>query len=164
MAKKQDTTDQIISKLREAEVELTRGLKVPQVCKKLEVAEQIYPARENMLTCNRSTANYATSCLTGSCSLARPKLATCSMRAAHRGVEAHDINGNIRPSVFIEVPPRRTIRSERRIAAGSGTGLSSERPCGSTGHRAPSSRRRTAGPRPLGPVSWPVPDSPHRSR
>ena len=42
MAKKQDTTDQIISKLREAEVELTRGLKVPQVCKKLEVAEQTY--------------------------------------------------------------------------------------------------------------------------
>ena len=34
------STEQIISKLREAEVELARGLKVPQVCKKLEVAEQ----------------------------------------------------------------------------------------------------------------------------
>ena len=35
-------TEQIISKLREAEVELARGLKVPQVCKKLEVTEQTY--------------------------------------------------------------------------------------------------------------------------
>ena len=36
------STEQIISKLREAEVELARGLKVPQVCKKLEVTEQTY--------------------------------------------------------------------------------------------------------------------------
>ena len=42
MARKQHTTEQIISKLREAEVELAKGLKVPQVCKKLEVAEQTY--------------------------------------------------------------------------------------------------------------------------
>ncbi len=42
MAKKRHTTEQIISKLREAEVELARGLKVPQVCKKLEVTEQTY--------------------------------------------------------------------------------------------------------------------------
>jgi transposase-like protein len=42
MAKKRHTTEQIISKLREAEVELAKGLKVPQVCKKLEVAEQTY--------------------------------------------------------------------------------------------------------------------------
>jgi len=42
MAKKQHTTEQIISKLREVEVELARGLKVPQVCRKLEVAEQTY--------------------------------------------------------------------------------------------------------------------------
>ena len=36
MAKKRHTTEQIISKLREAEVELAKGLKVPQVCRKLE--------------------------------------------------------------------------------------------------------------------------------
>ena len=42
MAKKRHPTAQIISKLREAEVELTRGLKIPQVCKKLEVTEQTY--------------------------------------------------------------------------------------------------------------------------
>ena len=36
------STEQIISKLREAEVELARGLKVPQVCRKLEVTEQTY--------------------------------------------------------------------------------------------------------------------------
>ena len=42
MAKKRHTTVQIISKLRDAEVELARGMKVPQVCKKLEVTEQTY--------------------------------------------------------------------------------------------------------------------------
>ena len=42
MAKKRHTTEQIISKLREAEVELAKGLKVPHVCKKLEVTEQTY--------------------------------------------------------------------------------------------------------------------------
>ena len=42
MAKKRHMTEQIISKLREAEVELARGMKVPQVCKKLEVTEQTY--------------------------------------------------------------------------------------------------------------------------
>ena len=42
MAKRRHTTEQIISKLREAEVELARGLKVPQVCKKLGVTEQTY--------------------------------------------------------------------------------------------------------------------------
>ncbi len=36
------TIEQIISKLREAEVELARGLKVPQVCKRLGVTEQTY--------------------------------------------------------------------------------------------------------------------------
>ena len=35
MAKKRHGAEQIILKLREAEVELARGLKVPQVCKKL---------------------------------------------------------------------------------------------------------------------------------
>ena len=42
MARKRHTTEQIISKLREVEVELAKGLKVPQVCKKLEVTEQTY--------------------------------------------------------------------------------------------------------------------------
>ena len=42
MAKKRQGAEQIIQKLREAEVELARGLKVPQVCKKLEVTEQTY--------------------------------------------------------------------------------------------------------------------------
>ena len=38
MAKQRHTAEQIISKLREAEVELAKGLKVPQVCKKQQVA------------------------------------------------------------------------------------------------------------------------------
>ena len=42
MAKKRQGAEQIIPKLREAVVELARGLKVPQVCKKLEVTEQTY--------------------------------------------------------------------------------------------------------------------------
>ena len=42
MAKKRHGAEQIIPKLREAEVELTKGLKVPQVFKKLEVTEQTY--------------------------------------------------------------------------------------------------------------------------
>ena len=42
MSKQRHTAEQIISKLREAEVELAKGLKVPQICKKLEVAEQTY--------------------------------------------------------------------------------------------------------------------------
>ena len=42
MAEKRHGAEQIIPKLREAEVELARGLKVPQVCKKLEVTEQTY--------------------------------------------------------------------------------------------------------------------------
>ena len=42
MAKQRHTAEQIISKLREAEVELAKGLKVPQICKKLEVAKQTY--------------------------------------------------------------------------------------------------------------------------
>ncbi len=42
MPRKRYTSEQIISKLREAEVELARGKKVPQVCKQLEVTEQTY--------------------------------------------------------------------------------------------------------------------------
>ena len=42
MPRKRFTTEQIFGKLREAEVELSRGKKVPQVCKQLGVTEQTY--------------------------------------------------------------------------------------------------------------------------
>jgi len=42
MARKRHTAEQIIGKLREAEVELARGQSVALVVKKLEVTEQTY--------------------------------------------------------------------------------------------------------------------------
>jgi transposase-like protein len=42
MSKKRHTAEQIINKLRQAEVELAKGLKIPQVCRKLGVTEQTY--------------------------------------------------------------------------------------------------------------------------
>ena len=42
MPTKRYSTDQVVSKLRQAEVELGRGLRVPQMCKKLESSEQTY--------------------------------------------------------------------------------------------------------------------------
>ncbi len=42
MPRKRFTSEQIISKLREAEVELSRGTSVGQVCKQLEVTSQTY--------------------------------------------------------------------------------------------------------------------------
>ena len=42
MPRKRYTSEQIISKLREAEVELAPGKKVPQVCRQLGVTEQTY--------------------------------------------------------------------------------------------------------------------------
>ncbi len=42
MAKKRHTAEQIISRLREAEVLLAKGMKMPQVCRKLGVTEQTY--------------------------------------------------------------------------------------------------------------------------
>ena len=42
MPRKRFSTEQIITKLRQAEVELGRGLRPPQVCKKLGVSEQTY--------------------------------------------------------------------------------------------------------------------------
>jgi transposase-like protein len=42
MPRKRFTPEQIIGKLREAEVELAKGASVGVVCKKLEVAEQTY--------------------------------------------------------------------------------------------------------------------------
>jgi len=42
MAKRRHTAEQIIAKLREAEVLLSKGTKLPQVCRKLGVTEQTY--------------------------------------------------------------------------------------------------------------------------
>ncbi len=42
MPKKRHTTEQIINKLREAEVLLSKGMKIPEVCRKIEVTEQTY--------------------------------------------------------------------------------------------------------------------------
>ena len=42
MAKKRHTAEQIISKLREAEVLLAKGTKIPQVSRSLGVTEQTY--------------------------------------------------------------------------------------------------------------------------
>jgi len=42
MAKKRHTAEQVISKLREAEVLLAKGAGMPQVCRKLGVTEQTY--------------------------------------------------------------------------------------------------------------------------
>ena len=42
MAKKRHTAEQIISKLREAEILLAKGVKMLQVCRKLGVTEQTY--------------------------------------------------------------------------------------------------------------------------
>jgi transposase-like protein len=42
MGQRRHTPEQIINQLREAEVELGRGIKVPEVCKKLGIAEYTY--------------------------------------------------------------------------------------------------------------------------
>jgi putative transposase len=42
MAKRRYTAEQIILKLREAEVDLAKGTKLPQVCRKIGVTEQTY--------------------------------------------------------------------------------------------------------------------------
>jgi len=42
MARKRYTAEQIITKLREAEIELSKGQTTPQVCKKLGISEQTY--------------------------------------------------------------------------------------------------------------------------
>jgi len=42
MSQKRHTVDQIISKLRRADVLLGKGTKVPEVCKQLEITEQTY--------------------------------------------------------------------------------------------------------------------------
>jgi putative transposase len=40
--KKRNTAEQIITKLREAEVELAKGRKIPEVARKLGITEQTY--------------------------------------------------------------------------------------------------------------------------
>jgi len=42
MGRKRHSPEQIIRKLREAEVELGRGMKTPDVCRKLGITEQTY--------------------------------------------------------------------------------------------------------------------------
>ncbi len=42
MSQKRHTPEQIINKLRQAEVELARGATVPQACKKIGVTDQTY--------------------------------------------------------------------------------------------------------------------------
>ncbi len=42
MAKKRHTPEQIIAKLREAEVEISKGQSVPVACRKIAVTEQTY--------------------------------------------------------------------------------------------------------------------------
>ena len=58
------STEQIITKLRQAEVELSRGLRVPQVCKKLGIGEQTSarpgsPSKIRITGGGRSTAGCA---------------------------------------------------------------------------------------------------------
>ena len=54
MAKKRLAVEQIIQKLREAELELARGQTVPQVAKKLGVTEQTY---KSTAVCERIKRN-----------------------------------------------------------------------------------------------------------
>ena len=42
MSRRRHTPEQIIDKLREAEIELAQGATVPQACRKIGVAEQTY--------------------------------------------------------------------------------------------------------------------------
>ena len=42
MPRKRYTSEQIITKLREAEVHFSKGLKTPHVCKKLGISEQTF--------------------------------------------------------------------------------------------------------------------------
>ena len=49
MPRKRYSTEQIVTKLRQAEVELGRGLRAPQVCKKLGISEQnVLPLAEGV--------------------------------------------------------------------------------------------------------------------
>ena len=55
MGAKRYSTEQIIVKLREAEIEMGRGVKVPEVCRKLGISEQtFYRWRKRYVGLNRS--------------------------------------------------------------------------------------------------------------
>ena len=47
MGRKRTTVEQIITKLREAEAELAKGSKTPQVCRKLGISEQSQSAAQH---------------------------------------------------------------------------------------------------------------------
>ena len=52
MPRKRYSTEQIVTKLRQAEVELGRGLRTPETCKKLGISEQTYYRwRRNTAAC-----------------------------------------------------------------------------------------------------------------
>lgn len=40
--KKRHSAEQIVAKLRQADIELGKGLKVPEVCRQLGISEQTY--------------------------------------------------------------------------------------------------------------------------
>ena len=42
MKQKRHAIDQILSKLPQADVELDKGVKVPEICERLEIADQTY--------------------------------------------------------------------------------------------------------------------------
>jgi len=42
MPRRRFSAEQIVDKLREAEVEISKGMTIGQICKKLEIAEQTY--------------------------------------------------------------------------------------------------------------------------
>ena len=55
MAKKRHTAEQIISKLREAEVLLAKGTKMPLACRKIGMTEQTYYRWRKERRKNKST-------------------------------------------------------------------------------------------------------------
>ena len=57
MGAKRYSTEQVIVKLREAEIEMGRGMRVPEVCRKLGISEQtFYRWRKRYGGLNRSEA------------------------------------------------------------------------------------------------------------
>ncbi|MGI9443066.1 MAG: hypothetical protein ACR2N1_11410 [Rubripirellula sp.] len=58
MPQKRHTVDQIVAKLRKADVELGKGKKVPEVCKLLEITEQTYYLKTNF-SLSKKTAIHA---------------------------------------------------------------------------------------------------------
>ena len=54
MAQKRHRVDQIISKLRRADVELGKGKKVPEVCKRIAIADRpIFAGVRSTVVCSR---------------------------------------------------------------------------------------------------------------